>query len=66
MTRVFQEKILVLLDDLDNATELRKAIFSGRFDKDLFDLPTTVILGEDGGMFALINSLSDDGYKELK
>ena len=42
------------------------AIQTGRFDKTKLNLPVTVILGEDGGMYALINSIYKDEYEQIK
>ena len=43
----------------------------GRFDKSTFDLLVSVLVGGNGGMYALINSLPDsnldsDFYQEIK
>ena len=40
----------------------------GRFDKSTFDLLVSVLVGGNGGMYALINSLPDDNsyfYQEI-
>ena len=37
--------------------DLKMAVMTGRFDKTKFKLPMTVILGDNGGMFSLLNSL---------
>jgi hypothetical protein len=38
-------------------TQLTEAIISGRFDKEQFGLKDTMILGEDGGLYLLLNDL---------
>ena len=38
----------------------KQAMLIGRFDKNIFDLEHTIILGEDGGWYILINSLTED------
>lgn len=44
--------------------ELENAILTGRFDKYDFNLPATVILGENGGMYAFLNRITNDEHKE--
>jgi hypothetical protein len=42
--------------DKDALEKLETAIITGRFDKEDFALPGTVIMGEDGGTYLLINN----------
>jgi len=46
----------------NNSEQLNKAIVSGRFDKKDFEFSDTAIMGEDGGMYLLLNNL--DHIKE--
>ena len=39
---------------------LENAVLTGRFDKKIFDLPITLIFGEECGMFGLLNNLKND------
>jgi serine/threonine protein kinase len=47
-------------------TQLKDAILSGRFDKKKFELPNTVVMGEDGGMYLLLNNLTKDNEQVIK
>ena len=38
----------------------------GRFDKNVFQLPVSVLVGGNGGIFALLNSLPQDYFYEIK
>lgn len=42
---------------------VKQAIITGRFDKTLFNLSHTVIYCEDGGFFALMNTITEDELK---
>ena len=46
------------LNDPNSCDKVNNAIISGRFDKTDFNLTETVIMGEDGGMYLLINNLT--------
>ncbi|WP_342267925.1 pentapeptide repeat-containing protein [Candidatus Tisiphia endosymbiont of Empis tessellata] len=46
--------------DQNKFNQLKEAILTSRFDKEEFNLPSTVIMGEDGGMYLLLNNLSDN------
>ena len=35
---------------------------SRRFDKNIFDLAVSVLVGSNGGMYALLNSLTKDNF----
>ena len=61
LTRRTIEKLLSLLDDKSQIEKIQHAVISGRFDKNQFGLEDTVILGEDGGMYLLLNRV--DSYK---
>ena len=53
----------MLFDDPGNYEAIEEGLISGRFEKgNTFDFSDTIILGEDGGMYMLINSLSDDDH----
>ena len=39
--------------------DLKNAFLHGRFDKNTFDLLVSVLVGGNGGMYALLNSLPD-------
>ena len=45
---------------------LKEALLTGRFDKNIFGLKFSLILASDGGLFALINILTDETKKILK
>ena len=61
LTRRTIQKLLFLLDDKSQTEKIQHAVISGRFDKNQFGLEDTVILGEDGGMYLLLNRV--DSYK---
>ena len=44
---------------------LSQAMLVGRFDKDNFGLKNTLILGEDGGLFLLLNRLTKEQQEEM-
>ncbi|WP_342269666.1 WD40 domain-containing protein [Rickettsia endosymbiont of Orchestes rusci] len=62
-------KILELLkhfSDQAKFIQLKDAVLSCRFDKEKFKLPNTVIIGEDGGMYLLLNNLTRDNEQVIK
>ena len=60
----YGEKILTVLKnivEMDDDEFKSAAIIHGRFDKNIFkDLDHSVILGDDGGLYALLNKISED------
>jgi len=55
-------KFKAQINDPSKADLLSKAIITGRFDKKDFGFTDTAIMGEDGGMYLLLNN--HDAYKE--
>ena len=46
-------------------SHLSKAIILGRFDKDDFKLKNSLIVGEDGGLYLLLNRLDKEQQKGM-
>ena len=44
--------------------DLETAFLIGRFDKDTFKLPVSVLIGGNGGMYALLNSIPNRYFYE--
>ena len=61
LTRKTIEKLIFILDDESQTEKVKDAIISGRFDRNKFDLGSSAILGEDGGMYLLLNRV--DSFK---
>ncbi|WP_375330738.1 NACHT and WD40 repeat domain-containing protein [Candidatus Tisiphia endosymbiont of Oplodontha viridula] len=54
------KKLKEHFSDQSKFNQLREAILTSRFDKEEFNLPNTVIMGEDGGMYLLLNNLNSN------
>ena len=64
ITKKVIKDFLLLFDDPGNNEAIEEGLISGRFEKgNTFDISDTIILGEDGGMYMLINSIGTDEYK---
>ena len=48
-----------ILDDKDKRDKIEKSITSDRFDKKALGLENTIIYGEDGGLYLLLNSANE-------
>ena len=49
-----------MFNDKSQEDSLLNAILSGRFDKKIYQLTNTVILGDDGGIYALLNNVKEN------
>ena len=66
ITRKTINTLLIAMDDENQSKNFENGIISGRFDKEHFGLEDTVILGEDGGMYLLLNRIKDSKRKILE
>ena len=66
LTRKMIERLLSILDDESQTEKVQDAIISGRFDRNQFDLGHSTILGEDGGMYLLLNRVDSFKRKMLE
>ena len=66
LTRKTIERLLAILDDEIQTEKVQGAIISGRFDRNQFDLGHSAILGEDGGMYLLLNRVDRFKRKMLE
>ena len=58
-------KLLPLFEDKSWHDLLYQAIVLGRFDKDDFKLKNSLIVGEDGGLYLLLNRLDKEQQKDM-
>jgi WD40 repeat protein len=59
----YLNKLDEIFNDESKTEQVKKSIKSGRLDKTKFDLPHTLIFGEDGGLYALLNRLDESEKK---
>ena len=59
------QKLQSYLSDKSFHDRLIQALAAGRFDKALFGLSHTLVCGEDGGLFLLLNRLSKEQQEEM-
>ena len=58
-------KLLQLFQDKSSHDLLSQAIILGRFDKDNFKLNNSLVVGEDGGLYLLLNRLTKEQQKGM-
>ena len=59
------QKLQSYLSDKSFHDRLIRALATGRFDKSIFGLSHTLVCGEDGGLFLLLNRLSNEQQGEM-
>ena len=64
--KLLENRLVIMKNAQDNNFDfiLKESILYGRFDKSIFkNLSHTIIIGEDGGFYALLNTINEDDIK---
>lgn len=59
------QKLQKLFDDESSRDRVTQAFIIGRFDKSAFGLSHTLVCGEDGGLYLLLNKLSQQQQEDM-
>ena len=59
------EKLSQLCLEESSRADVIEALLSGRFDKSKFGLSHSLVLGEDGGLYLLLNRLTKENQKDM-